>query len=182
MSAARPPVWDGLWIGLPGPSDSGAAVQGHGAPQPPRLSVPHQQPPPPPQQAPHPHVQQQPQPSVQRLQFGQLGSPPGYSRDGDRQQPLPAGLHLPNGHQTHPQSGGKLNIYAVSLEGPHVCDHCLCGQKRLRPAAEPRCVPSQGTCYCGWTTNIFHMECFVPLALKTCPESCKALCSPSRVI
>ncbi|CAL5220629.1 g2672 [Coccomyxa viridis] len=78
-------------------------VQAHGAPQQPRLSVPQQQPPPPPQQQPQSQPQQQQQPGVQRLQFGQLGSPPGYSRDGEQQQPLPAGLHLPNGHMSQPQ-------------------------------------------------------------------------------
>ena len=73
-------------------------LQGHAASQPPRVNVPHQQPPPPPQQ-------QQQQPGVQRLQFGQLGSPPGYSRDEGRQPPLPTDLHLPNGHLSTPPSG-----------------------------------------------------------------------------
>ena len=76
-------------------------LQGHAASQPPRVDVPHQQPPPPPQQ------QQQQQPAVQRLQFGQLGSPPGYSRDEGRQPPLPADLRLPNGHLSTPPSGER---------------------------------------------------------------------------
>lgn len=73
-------------------------LQGHAASQPPRVNVPHQQPHPPQQQ-------QQQQPAVQCLQFGQLGSPPGYSRDEGRQPPLPADLHLPNGHLSTPPSG-----------------------------------------------------------------------------
>ena len=55
--------------------------------------------------APPPPQQQQQQPGVQRLQFGQLGSPPGYSRDEGRQPPLPTDLHLPNGHLSTPPSG-----------------------------------------------------------------------------
>lgn len=84
-------------------------LQGHAASQPPRVNVPQQQPPPPPQQ-------QQQQPGVQRLQFGQLGSPPGYSRDEGRQPPLPTDLHLPNGHLSTPPSGERWLGGACSEE------------------------------------------------------------------
>ena len=74
--------------------------QGH----PGQHQAPQEQPPPP------PHQQQQAL-GAQRLQFGQLGSPPGYSREpeGRPLQGPPAALHLLNGHPGHQQGGGPMS-------------------------------------------------------------------------
>ena len=78
--------------------------QGHSGQHQHQHQHPQQQPPPPP-------PQQQQALGAQRLQFGQLGSPPGYGREpeGRPLQGPPPALHLLNGHPGQQPAGGPMS-------------------------------------------------------------------------
>ncbi len=78
--------------------------QGHSGQHQHQHQHPQQQPPPPP-------PQQQQALGAQRLQFGQLGSPPGYGREPEKRplQGPPPALHLLNGHPGQQPAGGPMS-------------------------------------------------------------------------